>query len=87
MRAWGGKRHVIYAMTEGADAELYAEIEARAEAMIQHLPDYRRAWIARHRTGLTRASLAATRSQVNIRRSCDCKLDPHAVAEDEQPPR
>ena len=32
--AWGGERHVIYAMTEGADAELYAEIEAQAEAMI-----------------------------------------------------
>lgn len=32
--AWGGERHVIYAMTQGGDAELYAEIESQAEAMI-----------------------------------------------------
>jgi hypothetical protein len=33
--AWGGEPHVIYAMTEGADAELYAQIEAEAEEIIE----------------------------------------------------
>jgi hypothetical protein len=31
--AWGGERHVIYAMTEGADDGLYARVESDAEAM------------------------------------------------------